>query len=156
MKINFRRSLPFIAAVILLYMNSCTMGSCFEETESYVKASFYKNTTKKLTAPDSLTIYGLGADTSLLYNKSRSITTALLPLNSSTSVTIFIIQINDKTDTLEFHYTSYPHLISKECGYTFYHELDSEPTHTNNSIKDIYTASKTITNKNGENLRIFF
>ena len=35
------------------------MGSCFEETECYVKASFYNNTTQKLTAPDSLTIYGI-------------------------------------------------------------------------------------------------
>jgi hypothetical protein len=156
MKRITRRSLLFIVSVIVLCVTSCTMGSCFEETESYVKASFYKNTTKKLAAPDSITLYGMGRDTSLIYNKAANISTALIPLNSAAEVAIFIIKINDKTDTLEFHYTNYPHLISKECGYTYYHHLDTEPAHSNHSIIEIYTANSTITNENGENLRIFY
>jgi len=156
MKRITRRSLLFIVSVIVLCVTSCTMGSCFEETESYVKASFYNNTTKKLTAPDSITLYGIDRDTSLIYKKATNVSTALIPLNSATEVAIFIIKINDKTDTLEFHYTNYPHLISKECGYTYYHHLDTGPIHSNHSIIDIYTANSTITNENGENLRIFY
>jgi len=156
MKRFIPQSLLLSLPVILLFIVSCTQGSCFEETESYLKASFYDNETKKLTAPDSVTLYGLNIDTTWLYTKTTGVNTALIPLNASSESSVFIIKINGVTDTIEFRYNSYPHLISKECGYTFYHQLDSEPRHTFNAIIDIYAGSKTITNENGENIRIFY
>jgi hypothetical protein len=146
-------SLLIILPGTILFLLSCTAGSCFEETESYLKASFYNNTT--LTAPDSLTLYGLNTD-SLIYNNTASVQPALIPLNASTESCTFGIQINGVTDTIEFQYSSYPHLISKECGYTFYHQLDTLPKFTKHIIKDIYTGNKTITNLNVENIRIFY
>ena len=47
----------------------------------------------------------------------------------------FVIKINGVTDTIEFQYSSYPHLISKECGYTFYHHLDTVTNFTKHIIK---------------------
>jgi|ERR1035437_322492 hypothetical protein len=148
-------SLLIILPGIILYMLSCTAGSCFEETESYIKASFYDNATTKLLAPDSLTLYGLNND-SMIYNKSISVQPALIPLNSSTDSCTFVIQINGVNDTIVFKYSSYPHLISKECGYTFYHHIDTVRNYTKHLIKDIYTANSTITNLNVENIRIFY
>jgi len=149
-------SLVIILSAILLFLLSCTPGSCLEETESYLKASFYSNTTKKLVAPDSLTVYGLNMESNKLYNKALKVQPARFPLNASSSGCIYIIKINGVTDTIEFRYSSYPHLISKECGYTFYHYLDSEPKPTNHSIIEIYTGNKTITTLNVENIRIFY
>jgi len=146
-------SLLIILPGTVLFLLSCKAGSCFEETESYLKASFYINT--KLTSPDSLTLYGLNND-SLIYYKTASVQPALIPLNASTESSIFAIQINGVTDTIEFRYSSYPHLISKECGYTFYHQLDTLPKFTKHIIKDIYTGNETITNLNVENIRIFY
>jgi hypothetical protein len=123
--------------------------------ESYIKASFYDNATTKLLAPDSLTLYGLNND-SMIYNKSISVQPALIPLNSSTDSCTFVIQINGVNDTIVFKYSSYPHLISKECGYTFYHHIDTVRNYTKHLIKDIYTANSTITNLNVENIRIFY
>lgn len=149
-------SLIIILSGFILFLLSCTPGSCFEETESYLKASFYSgDVTTKLSPPDSLTLYGLSRD-SMIYNKKTGIQPALIPLNSSTESCTFIIKINGVTDTIEFRYSSYPHLISKECGYTFYHHLDTLPIYTKNVIKDIYTGDKTITNLNVENIRIFY
>jgi hypothetical protein len=156
MKRFIPQSLLLSLPIILLFIVSCAQGSCFEETESYLKASFYDNETKKLTAPDSVTLYGLNIDTTWLYTNTTGVNTALIPLNASSESAVFIIKINGVTDTIEFRYNSYPHLISKECGYTFYHQLDSEPRHTFNAIIDIYAGSKTITNENGENIRIFY
>jgi hypothetical protein len=156
MKRFIPRSLLLSLPVITLLIVSCAQGSCFEETESYLKASFYDNDTKKLTAPDSVTLYGLNLDTNKLYLNTTGVNTALIPLDASSEGSVFIIKINGITDTIEFRYSSYPHLISKECGYTFYHRLDSEPRHTFHAIKDIYTGSNTITNENGENIRIFY
>jgi hypothetical protein len=144
-------------------MSSCNQGSCFEETESFLKASLYTvdaTGTEKLTAPDTVTIYGIGKD-SVLYYKQPSITHVLLPLNSSADTTRFIIIIHNLPDTLECVYSNYPHFISKECGYTFYHHLDTAYFyHQLDTITtehhDIYFANKTITNLNVENIRIFY
>jgi hypothetical protein len=144
-----------ILSGVIVFMLSCTPHSCFEETESFVKASFYNNTTKKLQPPDSLTIYGINMGTNTLYNKSTKVQPALIPLNSSADESRFIIIINGITDTLDFRYTNYPHLVTKECGYTFYHILDTL-TFTTNTISYIYIAKNTITTINEENIRIFY
>lgn len=140
---------------VFLLMVSCTPGTCLEETESYLKASFYNNDTKIPGAPDTLSVYGLNMD-SVLYDKSTKVSKALFPLNASAEKCSFIININGITDTIEFRYSSYPHLISRECGYTFYHHLDTMPEYTKHAIKDIYTGNETITNLNVENIRIFY
>jgi hypothetical protein len=155
MKRLFPRTLLIILPITALFLFSCVQPSCLEETNSDLKASFYNNNTKTLTAPDSVTAYGLNADTTWLYKKSTGIKTALLPLNASAGSCGFIIKINGITDTLQFYYSTYPHFISKECGYTFYHQVDSE-RHTSHAILEIYTANKTVTNLNGENIRIFY
>jgi hypothetical protein len=147
-------SLLLLVPGIILFLSSCTAGSCFEETECYVKTSFYKNTTR--TAPDSLTLYGLNKD-SIIYDRRASIQPALIPLNASADSSTFVIMINGVTDTIEFIYTNYPHLISKECGYTFYHHLDTIiPITQFHSIKKIEYINQTITNLDAENIRIYY
>ena len=148
-------SLFIIVPVIILLLLSCTVGSCFEETESYLKASFYDNTTKKLLPPDSLTLYGINRD-SIIYNKMLKVQPVLMPLNSSSQNCTFIIKIKGVADTIEFRYSSYPHFVSKECGYTFYHLLDTALVYSKNFIKGIYISNQTITNLNVENIRIFY
>lgn len=156
-------SLHIIVPGIIMFLSSCTTGSCFEETECYVKASFYKNIPINAdslgllrTPPDSLALYGLNND-SIIYNQSRSIQSALIPLNASADSCTFVIEINGAFDTIEFRYTNYPHLISKECGYTFYHHLDTIIPHEHfHAIKRIEYINKTITNLNAENIRIIY
>ncbi len=156
MKKFFPGSLFYVLPVIMLCALSCSEGSCFEETESYLKATFYTRIKDEpiAAAPDTLSLVGFGQD-SVIYKKATSVKVALFPLNSSADSSTFIIRINQFTDTITFRYSSYPHLISKECGYTFYHTLDTV-LHTNNSIKDIYEGNATITNLNVENIRIFY
>jgi hypothetical protein len=153
MRIFIKGNLFIVLPGIILLLLSCTPSSCLEETESYLKASFYRNTTP--IAPDSLTLNGLNND-SLIYTNKASVQPALIPLNSSTDSCIFIMRINGVTDTIEFRYSSYPHLISKECGYTYYHQLDTLLKFTKHIIKDIYIGNMTITNLNVENIRIFY
>lgn len=156
-------SLLIIVPGIIMFLSSCTTGSCFEETECYVKASFYKTTTINAdslalsrTSPDSLALYGLNND-SIIYNQSKSIQPALIPLNASADSCTFVIEINGVYDTIEFRYANYLHLISKECGYTFYHHLDTIIPHEHfHAIKRIEYINKTITNLNAENIRIIY
>jgi hypothetical protein len=149
------RNLIIILSGAILLALSCTPVPCYDETEAFMKASFYSNETKKAQPPDSLTLYGIGKDSSLLYDKKYKVEPALFPLNSSADRCSFVIKINGITDTLELRYTSFPHLISKECGYSFYHNLDTI-THTKHTIDYIYIAKSKITTVNEENIRIFY
>lgn len=141
---------------LILILISCTPDSCFEETESFLKASFY-GTTGKIQTPDSLTIYGLNMETNKLYNKALKLQSILLPLNSSVGNCTYIIKINAITDTVTFRYHNYPHLISKECGITFYHNLYTDSLFfTKHAIVSIDIKNNVITTLNEENVRILY
>jgi hypothetical protein len=140
---------------ITLLLSSCSPGSCFEETNAYVKSTFYLYSTGKANSPDSITIYGIGRDASNIYNKSRSVKQALLPLDASTNGCGLVIRINGVSDTISFTYTTYSHMLSKECGYTFYHTIDL-PVYSKNIIDTVTVVKNTITTLNEENIRIYY
>lgn len=142
---------------ILLFciLSSCAPESCIEDTNAFVKVSFYLNKDGKRVAPDSLTLFGLGMETNKLYEKARGVQPALLPLDPAAENSIFIISINGITDTISLTYNSFPHLISKECGYSFYHKIDT-PSGTNHAIGKIRIMNRNITTLNEENIRIYY
>jgi hypothetical protein len=145
----------FLLAVCSLCLISCTPGSCFDETEARVKATFYSKETGKSLAPDSVSLHGINMDTLLIYDKSIKLVSAEFPLFASAPECIFVIEINGVTDTVEFTYSSSTHLLSKECGYTFYFDLDTV-IHSVNIIDSISIRKKTITTLNEENMRIYY
>jgi hypothetical protein len=147
--------LPLFLAIALLLKTSCTPESCFEETNAYLKASFYLESTGKLQAPDSLTLFGSEMDTLKIYNKASGISRAQVPLNSSAESCSLVFIINDTADTVTFFYNSYPHLISKECGYTFYHNIE-QTIFTKNIIDNVKILKSTVTTFNEENILIYY
>jgi len=147
--------LLYIAAIHFLAL-SCTPEACFEDTESFLKATFLNNSTGKAIAPDSVTLYAVGHEANLIYNKSTGVQPARFPLNSASDTSRFVIRINGITDTIGFIYTSYPHLVSKECGFTFYHTLVDTVRYTRHNINYVYLGNNSVTTTNEENIRIFY
>jgi hypothetical protein len=149
--------LLIILSGLILILVTCTPESCFEETEPFVKASLYLTGGLKPQAPDSLTVDGLDMGTNLLYNKSTGVTIAHLPLNAATHECSFVLKINGIKDTVKFRYNTYPYLVSKECGFTFYHDLYTDSlVYTRHTIDSIYIRKNVITTLNEENIRIFY
>lgn len=148
---NYFSVLLFVLGSIVLI--ACTPEACFEETNAYLKATFYSNTSKEKDTPDSLTLIGLNKP-DRIYSKESGVQPALFPLDASSESCTFIIKINNITDTIQFLYSSYPHLISKECGYTFYHRLDT--FYLSRNAFYVYKSSNNITTANEENIRIFY
>ena len=144
-----------LAAGFSIFLNSCSLKSCFDVTESQVNAGFYSKDTGKAVSPDSLTLYGMNMDTSKIYNKVLMPKTAKFPLYAADTSVKFIIRINGTDDTIEFRYSSYLHLISKECGYTYYYNIDTA-FHSFNIIDSLSFSKKTITTLSEENLRIYY
>ncbi len=147
--------LALICSGLILSFASCAPQGCFDQTESLVKADFYNNLNKRLQAPDSLTMYGLNMETNKIYDKNVEIQPAMIPLNTSADSCVIVIRINGTNDTIKFRYNSYPHLISKECGYTFYHNIE-KPVTTLHEIDSIKLTNNLITNINGENIIIYY
>ena len=143
------------AAASAFLMPSCTPGSCFEETNAYVKATLLLESTGKVAAPDSISLYGIGTDAGTLYKKSRNVSQALIPLDASSEGCGFVIKINGVNDTISFTYSTYLHMLSKACGYTFYHTIDP-PVYTTNIIDTISVNKNTITSLSEENIRIYY
>ena len=147
--------LAFILSGLILLLLSCTPQSCFDETTALLKATFYKAGSNIPTKADTLTVFGIGKDTTRLYDSTLNVSTIKLPLDASSGTSGFVIKINEITDTLIFTYTTYPHLISKECGISFFYTLESYSV-TGNKIDTILFRNNKITNLNEENIRIFY
>ena len=154
-----RRTLPGFAVLLFtgfcLILNSCLEVACIDETEAYVKAGFYSNSTRQQSIPDSITLYGINKDSAKIYNAVKVTPPALFPLRDSADYSTFIIRINGVTDTIEFRYWSYPHLVTKECGYTFFHTIDTI-YHTKHAIVSVSMTNNNVTTFNGENIRIYY
>ncbi len=107
-----------------------------------------------MTAPDSLTLYGISSD-SVRYKKASRVQPALIPLNASEDNCSFVMRINGVNDTIYFGYSTFVHLISKECGYTYYHNLDSVNA-TLHNIDSIHIDLRNVTTLDGTNISIFY
>jgi Family of unknown function (DUF6452) len=146
---------PVILLIIIKIIASCAPDTCIQETTSFLNAGFYKTGTNTPLPPDSVTVFGIGNETNILYGKALNPTSVSLPLNASSTTCGFVMKINNMTDTLKFIYTSYPHLISKECGITFFFSLDSVMV-SGNVIDTVAVINKNIAIFNAENIRIFY
>jgi hypothetical protein len=138
-----------------LILNSCLEEACIEETNAYVKAGLYSYSTKNPVVPDSLTLYGINMQTYKIYDKAKITPPLLIPLKDSADYSTLIIKINGVSDTLKFTYWSFPHLVTKECGYSMYHTVDTV-YHTSHTIDSISKIDENITTTNAENIRIYY
>jgi hypothetical protein len=144
-----------ILVIIIKLIASCTPQSCLQETTSFLNAGFYKTGTGTPLAPDSITVFGIGNETNMLYDQAPKLTSINLPLNASSDACGFVIKVNNITDTLRFIYSSRPYLISKECGITFFFTLDSVMV-SGTIVDTIVVTNNNITIFNAENIRIFY
>jgi hypothetical protein len=156
MKVRLTNIFFTVLSVLFLTITSCDQEACFEETNAYVKASMYKYSTLTLKAPDSLSLNGLTKPDVKLYNKAEDITTTLIPLDPSAEECSYAIKINGVIDTITLTYTSFPHLISKACGYTYYHALDAAIESSKHEIDSLGFTNNAITTLDAENIRIYY
>jgi hypothetical protein len=155
---DLKRELPILMTLMCLIVPAlqfCAPESCYEETISQVKAGFYQTGTGNIVTADTVSLYGLEMVSTPVYNKSADLTGISFPLDPSTESCTYVFIINGITDTVTFRYSSFPHLISKECGYSMFHTLDSYNS-TRNLIDTIIIRNRNITIPYEENIRIFF
>ncbi len=108
---------------------------------------------------DSLTVYGLGND-SLIYNNRPNVAQIELPLNSQQDSCAFIFILPQapseflQLDTIWFYYDRKATLISMECGFSTFYELN-DISYSKNRIDSISLDNLNVRNTLDEHIKIF-
>jgi hypothetical protein len=129
-----------------------------------VRIGFYRIDTLQTTPPkiliDSITVFGLGND-SIIYNNRKTVGQIEIPMNSVIDSCAFVIRFPDledfetsSYDTLWFIYQRQPNLISMDCGFVTFYELN-RINFTRNRIDSIHIDDIRISNTLNEHVKIF-
>jgi len=154
-----------ICFLIPLLTFSCLNEQVCEDLATVpVRIGFYKfnEDTKKADAVvvSGFTAYGVGND-SIIYNNLNGVGRFELPLNGSADSCAFVIKLNTPdfpeeiyNDTLWFFYTLRPTLISLECGFITFYQLN-HIKHTRSLIDSVAIENNQIINTLDEHIKIF-
>lgn len=141
-----------------LLITACTDDEvCEEVTANDLRIGFYISgqETETRAAFDSLTVMAIENPDSLIYNKQNNVSVIELPLNPHSNQCSFVIDFYFNSDTIHITYTREEHLISVECGFTMFFNIN-EIQHTTNLIESIYQYNNYVTNSFDEHLKVYF
>ncbi|HSV87961.1 MAG TPA: DUF6452 family protein [Bacteroidales bacterium] len=155
-KLSLLRLIPFI---ILMVFVSCLPGEgCEEAATNPMRIGFYLPVagTDRFSpvSLDSLTMYGVNRPDSLLYNNRKGVRNIEAPLNPASDSTGFVVIFpGNVIDTLWVFYNRQPFLISAECGFTMYYEIE-QFLHTSRRINSFQIIQPLVRNTLEEHIRI--
>lgn len=140
---------------VALMMLSCR-EECLYKPRSMAGVNFHsvENGSDRHVPVDTLSVYGIGREDSLLYSRRNNIRTISLPLNGNAEESGFVFTFNGKTDTIWFRYKVIPLFISIECGFVLNFDL-LETRHTANIVDSVTIVIKEVTSFDDTNIRIY-
>ena len=146
--------IPFL--LVLAVFPACEgEGICTQSVLSLVNAGFYAwdGEQEVELMVNGFTLYGEGKD-SLLYDSKNRVTKFSFPMDMNAVSSTLLIQADSLQDTMVFHYTVVPVLISYECGFTNAFEI-SGISHTQHFIDSVSLVKTMADVEDDENLKIF-
>jgi hypothetical protein len=149
--------LLIIVSSIFMFVSSCDSSDiCRENTDVPLRIGFYDiNDNSVTTVIDSVSVFGLGREDSLIYDNARSVSRLELPLDSSKDTTIFIFKFPLNQDTITIINTRKITLISVGCGFATFYKVN-EVYFSKNVIEEIFIQNADIRNDLNEHFKIFF
>jgi len=151
MKTSIKIASLLITGCIML---ACASEGCYDDTEANVIINLRETDAETISKIDSITIYGLGSELDSIYTNA-SILKADLPLNADAGYSEFVIINGLIADTIRIHYSSNLWFVSKACGYSYNHILESVEF-TKNRIDTVLIINESVTIADEENIRTFF
>jgi Family of unknown function (DUF6452) len=142
-------------ASLVLFMASCSVQPCYEETDPSMNVFLLTSGTGETAVADSLIVLGISPTDTIEFVDSRESASFSVTLDPSADQSIFLITLNGISDTAVISYTREPHLVSPECGYTIVSMITGLMT-THNIIDTLMIENNNV-NLNGEkNLHLFY
>lgn len=155
----------FFILISFLFMASCLNEEVCEDVEVLpVRIGFYQLDTTATVPPrltlSTLSVGGLGVE-NLLLDSAANISQISIPLNSITDSCAFVLRMPDVlgnttnlNDTIWFNYTRQPVLISMDCGFVTFYNIQ-RVRHTNNIIDSLVVDDSNVRNTLNEHIKIF-
>ncbi len=140
----------------LICFSACTNDEvCEEATANNLRIGFYApGETEPVQRPiDSLTVFGLERPDSMIYDNAYSVLLAELPLDPNNDTTTFVLEFPTETDTLTVTYQRNLNLISVECGFAMFFDLEGMEN-TENFIVSTTILISEVTNTFDEHIQI--
>lgn len=131
---------------------------CEDATATTLRIGFYSssgNSQATASAVDSITVYAIGRDNDRIYDNQKDVMRIELPLNPGADSTGYVFKFPGATDTIWTVYERNLHLISVDCGFTMFYDIqDFRPT-----SHFIYTheiSRNLVSNTLDENIKLFY
>ncbi len=154
--ISPRLSVFFVMLAVALILLSCESSEiCRENTETPIRMGFYnEDEDTEVATIDSLSVFGVGREDSLIYNNAKNVSSVELPLNITEDTTAFVFVFPGNNDTITISYERNVTLISLGCGFVTFFDIN-EIDFTKNEIVNIFIENEKIRNDLNEHLKIF-
>jgi hypothetical protein len=148
-----------LAAKLLFIATACEELPCANSEGVNVNAGFFTidGTILREVQIDSLTVF-LYNDTYAPFGKEyfQPLNKLAIPLSINNDTTTVVFKYKDGTaDTLNFYYERSVVLISHQCGFETFFQLDTI-TSTQHKIESVWISKETIDYGKAENIKIYF
>ncbi len=154
-----RRHRHILMAILAtaVFLSSCADDEvCEEATANALRIGFYL-ADQEVETPASLnalSIYALGVSDSLIYDSENNVSRVELALNPASDACGYVFVFGLQSDTLWLEYERETHLISVECGFTMFYNLQNAE-HTSDVILTLGIADSNVTNALNEHIKIY-
>jgi hypothetical protein len=150
---NMIFSLPVMA--LLIRAVSCTVQTCYDETDPLMNILLLKSGTGLEAKADSLRVTGISETSETEFVRLKSVSGFSVPLDPGNDISTFRIVINGTSDTAIIRYTRHPHLVAPECGYTIISNITSLQS-THHIIDTMIINSNSVDLNGKKNLHLFY
>lgn len=138
---------PLLLLVLAsLFYSGCVKNETCLPANNFLYADFYyseSDTVDVATTVDSLSLYIIGREDSVLYDNEKDLGSVSIPLSDDLTEITVVIKINDAVDTLYIKYNPYSVFRSTECGVINRYEI-ADPEFTDNRIIKITNDNNTV------------
>lgn len=151
------RSAGIFLVIILFFGFACDiLYDCENERRIHFEVGFYqiKEGVVRDSIVDSLNVYGLGREDSLIIEGRLNVQTMVLPLDPSKDSSVFVLILDETQTEFSVFYERIPVFISDECGLAIKYKLLGAGF--NNSVSDsIEITEEEVNEIETEHIRIY-
>ncbi len=153
-----RRILWLVAICLTILLSACDDDDvCEEITANNLRVGFYQvgqEDAQSWATVDSLMVHSLEKPDDPVHDTLYTVSSLELPLNIHASSCVFVIDFFHAKDTLWLYYNKETHLISVECGFTVFFNIQ-EVEYTNHYVEGLSLEMPEVTNTLDEHIQIF-
>ncbi len=145
----------FIISVFLAFVACESSDICRESTDTPLRIGFYSSDDgAEMVIIDSITVFGIGREDTLIYNNARNVSRVEVPLNVSKDTTSIGFLLRETIDTLTVIYNREINLISIGCGFVSFFDIE-DISYTTNEFNSIYIENNSVRNDINEHFKIY-